>query len=55
MDAMLTPPETGNQTIDDALARVAEAVDAPLPEQAQRLGEAQAVLQDVLRSSRDAA
>jgi len=52
---MLTPPDTGNQTIDDALARVADAVDAPLPEQAQRLGEAQAALQDVLRSSRDAA
>ena len=51
---MLTPPETGNQAIDDALARVAEAVDAPLPDQAQRLGEAQAVLQDILRSSRDA-
>ena len=51
---MLTPPETANQTIDDALVRVADAVEAPLPEEAQRLGEAQAVLQDVLRSSRDA-
>jgi len=51
----LTPPETGDPAIDAALARVVDAADADLPEQAQRLSEAQAVLQDVLRNSRDAA
>ncbi|MCL2653551.1 MAG: hypothetical protein FWD63_07185 [Propionibacteriaceae bacterium] len=51
----LTPPETGNPAIDAALARVVESADASLPEQAQRLSEAQSVLQDVLRDSRDAA
>ena len=50
MMAMQQPPVTGNQEIDDALARVAEAGDE---EQARVLGEAQAVLQSVLRSSRE--
>ena len=48
------PPETGNPAIDTALARVADAMDMDIAAQAQRLGEAQAVLQDVLRTSRQA-
>jgi len=51
----LIPPETGSPVIDAALAAVAEAAEAELPEQAERLSEAQAVLQDVLRDSRDMA
>lgn len=49
------PPETGNDIIDAALAKVAAAGEADLTEQAQRLDEAQAVLQEVLRTSRQAA
>jgi len=50
-----TPPETGNPAIDAALARVAEVLDMDVTEQAQRLSDAQAVLHDVLRTSREAA
>ncbi|MCL2783704.1 MAG: hypothetical protein FWD80_07035 [Propionibacteriaceae bacterium] len=50
-----SPPETGNPTIDAALTYVAEAGDLDVVEQAQRLSEAQTVLHDVLRTSRQAA
>lgn len=50
MMTMQQPPQTGNQEIDDALARVADADDV---DQARVLGEAQAVLQAVLRNSRE--
>jgi len=47
---MQQPPATGNQAIDDALARVADATDLDGDEQARVLADAQAVLQSVLRS-----
>ena len=46
------PPETGNPVIDAALAQVANAADADLEEQARQLNQAQTVLQEVLRTSR---
>ena len=52
---MQDPPVTGNLSIDDALARVAEAVDVDGETKAQLLSDAQSVLQDVLRTSREEA
>jgi len=45
-------PTTGNAEIDAALADVAAADDMDLPQQVQRLTEAQRVLAEVLRASR---
>jgi len=52
---MQDPPVTGNLSIDDALLRVAEAVDVDAATKTQLLSDAQAVLQDVLRTSREEA
>ena len=50
---MSQPPITGNEAIDEALAKVANSGDLDIAEQARLMTEAQVVLQGVLRASRE--
>jgi len=49
------PPQTGNLMIDEALAKVANMDDLDLSQQLELLTEVESVLQQVLRTSRQAA
>ena len=49
------PPVTGDAVVDAALRSVADAADLDVATQAQVLSEAQTVLQNVLRASREEA
>ena len=43
------PPQTGDQRVDDALRGVADLDEATVDEHAERLADAHAALQEVLR------
>ena len=47
------PPETGDATIDAAMADVAADAEATVAEQIERLVHAQSTLAEALRSSRE--
>lgn len=53
VNEMSQPPITGNEAIDEALAKVANSGDLDIAEQARLMTEAQVVLQGVLRASRE--